>query len=185
MLSKPGICELKPAFKKRKLKANFKLNLKAKLVTAMASIRMSRGIIALVALAMMSVVVSCDRVSAGRYTTMRLRGGAWGGKEQQSQEMVELSAADMRAAAGPQPAPEAAPPQPTLLNHAIEYALAGSFDGIRSGVSQAVGGQMGQWAGAALQKGSSTGGMAFNAVLSKIPFIKRFAVSVISPPSYL
>jgi len=77
-------------------------------------------------------------------------------------------------AAAPQAAPEPQPAQPSLAQHAFEYALAGSFDGLRSGVSSAVGGQIGQWCGGALARTGSVSGTAFVNVVSKIPFLKKF-----------
>ena len=106
--------------------------------------------------------------------TLRLRGGAWGGGSQQEQQMSNEVA--YQEAAAPQAAPEPQPAQPTLAQHAFEYALAGSFDGLRSGVSSAVGGQIGQWCGGALARTGSVSGTAFVNVVSKIPFLKKFVV---------
>jgi hypothetical protein len=111
---------------------------------------------------------SSARISG--FATLRLRGGAWGAGQQQVDDASVAVAAQEAMHAESNPA--AAPAHPTLVTHAVEYALAGSFDGIRSGIGQAVGGQVAAWVGGALQKTGSGAGLAFANIFGRLPFLK-------------
>jgi hypothetical protein len=116
-------------------------------------------------LLLVSILGSCSARITG-FSTLRLRGGAWGAGQEEAANAA-LTPEAMHA----DPTP-AAPPQPTLLTHAVEYALAGSFDGIRSGIGQAVGGQVAGWVGGALQKTGSGAGLAFANIFGRLPFMR-------------
>lgn len=130
---------------------------------------------------LLALLVACTAHSISGSPTLRLRGGAWGGggkKEQPQQDISTDMLSNAAAAHTPAPAvtPESGPPQINLATHAFEYALAGGFDGIRSGVGQAVGSSFAQWVGGALQKGGSGAGMAFAGLFGKLPFFRGMRV---------
>lgn len=126
------------------------------------------------ALCLLTLVAACTaHISMSGVPTLRLRGGAWGQKEQQMQQMAQEMPEDRTPVQMEEPA-QAGPPQINLVQHAVEYALAGSFDGIRSGVGQAVGGQMAGWVGGALANAGRGTGLAFLSVFGSLPFMKRF-----------
>jgi hypothetical protein len=117
---------------------------------------------------LLAILGTCSARISG-FATLRLRGGAFGASQQSVDDASVAAAAQEAMHADPNPA---APAHPTLVTHAVEYALAGSFDGIRSGIGQAVGGQVAAWVGGALAKTGHGAGLAFAHTFGRLPFLK-------------
>ena len=109
-------------------------------------------------------------------TALRLRGGGWPRFEFR---FGNIDQEDAAAPAAVEQQPAAAAPQPSLIHHACDYALAGGMDGIRSGVAQGFGSEFASLVSSSLHAGSGigrfAGQLAFASFLSIIPGRRRAA----------
>eukprot|EP00961_Rhodomonas_salina_P192863 2602452-Rhodomonas_salina.3 len=106
---------------------------------------------------------------------LRLRGGGlFGMGEGKKKQEVAVPEPQPAAEAPPaQPTQPAQPPQQSLAQHAYEYALAGSMDGIRSGFGQCVGTEVRDLFTKVVHRGAWVGGLAFAQSLGRLPFLKK------------
>ncbi len=72
---------------------------------------------------------------------LNLRGGGWFGGADAQKAVATDPPVDPKSIQDKKEDGQAQPPvsQQSLMGHAVEYALAGGLDGIRSGISQGVG----------------------------------------------
>ena len=121
-----------------------------------------------------SVVAPCLRLRGGFFNLpSQGSGGAKGGGETATADDFEdadadsgttggvISAPNAGAAATAQQDPAAPQPAVSVSQHVAEYALAGSLDGLRSGLGQSVGGQVNVFVSAALQSTARLASLAF------------------------